>query len=59
MTRKEALERRARRQQSLDNMELLAEEAVRRGCKPDQAIGDFFPEGLHVALAKLRGIPVQ
>jgi hypothetical protein len=37
-------------------VELLAAEALRRGCKPDQPMGEVFPEGLQVALAKLRGI---
>ena len=43
-------------QEERDNLELLAAEALRRGCKPDQPMGDFFPEGMQVALAKLRGI---
>jgi hypothetical protein len=46
-------------QEETENLALLRAEALRRGCKPDQPIGEAFPEGLRVALAKLRGVAVQ
>jgi hypothetical protein len=37
----------------------LVEPRLWVGRKPDQPMGEVFPEGLRIALAKLRGIPVQ
>jgi hypothetical protein len=37
-----------------ENLELLGAEALRRGCRGDQPMGEVFPEGTQVALARLR-----
>jgi hypothetical protein len=38
-----------------DLEQLLVDEALRRGCQPDQPMSEVFPEGLQVAMDKLAG----